>query len=71
MKKSPVQLKVKPQARELEEREFIDIPGAATWAYCSKQHVRRLLTEGKLTRYKFGARTLIKFSELHALVKPS
>lgn len=52
------------------EREFVDVAGAATWGYLSEAHIRRMLTDGKLTRYKLGARTLIKFSELRALVQP-
>jgi hypothetical protein len=69
------ELKAKPPLAEVKpataiEREFLDIPSAAEWAYVSPQHVRRLLTERKLTRFKFGARTLIKFSELRSLVQP-
>jgi hypothetical protein len=51
------------------EREYIDVPGAADFACCSKATIRRMLTAGELTRFKFGARTLIKVAELRGLVR--
>lgn len=62
------ELETMPVVREVEP-EFTDVPGAAAWAHVSCQHIRRLLTEKKLARYKFFSRTLIKFEELRALVK--
>jgi len=48
---------------------FCDIPEASRIVRCSEATIRRLLTQKKLIRYKFGARTLIKTNELLALVR--
>jgi excisionase family DNA binding protein len=52
-----------------QSRPFCDIPEASRIVRCSQATIRRLLTQKKLIRYKFGARTLIKTSELLALVR--
>ena len=72
MRKNLVKLKTPPPlapAPAPVEREFVDVPGAADFACCSKATIRRMLTAGELTRFKFGARTLIKVAELRGLVK--
>ncbi len=51
------------------EREFVDVATAAGWTCASKATIRRMLTAGELTRYKFGSRTLIKIAELRSHVK--
>jgi hypothetical protein len=50
-------------------QEFTSVKGAAGFACLSEVTIRRLLTEQKLTRYRFSGRTLIKVSELRAMVR--
>jgi excisionase family DNA binding protein len=45
-------------------QEFIDIPTAAGEVWVSDATIRRMLTQGRLKRFKFGSRTLIRRSEL-------
>jgi hypothetical protein len=49
--------------------DFTGVSGAAEMVDCTSQHIRRLLTEKKLTRFKFGARTLVSKTELFGLVR--
>lgn len=50
--------------------EFCTISEAADFVRVSQATIRRFLTIRKLTRYKCGARTLIKIAELRALIVP-
>jgi excisionase family DNA binding protein len=50
--------------------KFLDIESAAQVPACSPATIRRLLTQGRLTRYKFGGRTLISAAELLAMIVP-
>jgi hypothetical protein len=68
-----VRLKRQPRTQtppEGPEREFLSIEVAAQLVAMSAANIRRLLTQGKLTRFKFFSRTLIKRSELLAMVQP-
>lgn len=49
--------------------DFIDVSGAAEMVFVKRPTIRNWLTRGKLTRYKIGGRTLVRRSELLALVK--
>ncbi len=58
-----------PNNGEQISSDFTGVTGAAEMVQCTSQHIRRLLTEKKLTRFKFGARTLVSKSELLGLVR--
>jgi hypothetical protein len=47
-----------------ESWDFVDIKGAAALGFVSAATIRRKLTLGELTRYKFFSRTLIRKSEV-------
>ena len=49
--------------------DFVDIPGAASLGFVSAATIRRKLTLGELTRYKFGSRTLLSKTELLAKIQ--
>jgi excisionase family DNA binding protein len=51
--------------------DFITCKEAAAAVKLSEISIRRMLTKGRLTRYKIGARTLISVSELFALIRKS
>ena len=57
-----------PQA-EPPQREFLSIPAAADLVFVSQATIRRMLTKGQLTRYKFCSRTLISSAQLLAQIK--
>jgi len=68
----PVKLRRKPRIPappESVQREYVDIPTAAATVSVSAATIRRQLTKGTLKRYKFGARTLIRVSELMGQIK--
>ena len=73
MKKRTVRLKTEPREAapqpEAPAGDFTDIPGAAALTFVSSATIRRMLTQGKLTRYKFFARTLISRTELLANIQ--
>lgn len=48
---------------------YITVKDAADFVHCSKDKIRHLLTDGKLTRFKFGGNTLILKSELISLIR--
>lgn len=50
------------------EPKFITIKQAAAFSTMSDVSIRRFLTRKKLTRYKLGSRTLIRLSELLAMI---
>jgi hypothetical protein len=49
--------------------EFTTVRGAAEITHTSEPTIRRKLTRRELKRYKFSGRTLIRVSELLALVR--
>jgi excisionase family DNA binding protein len=51
--------------------DFINCKEAAALLRLSEIHIRRMLTQKKLKRYKVGARTLILKSEALALIRPA
>lgn len=59
-------------ARQFAAREsgraapYATVKEAADYLRCKRQRVDDLLSQGKLTRYKDGARTLIRWDELEA-----
>jgi excisionase family DNA binding protein len=68
---------VEKSARRLEslsqsrsESPYLNVEEAAAYLRCKPQRVHDLLSQGKLTRYKDGARTLILRSELDEYVQP-
>jgi hypothetical protein len=72
MKKSTVELKTEPRMATAPQDaawDFVDIPGAAALAFVSAATIRRMLTLGKLTRYKFFSRTLLSKTELLAKIQ--
>lgn len=52
-----------------ENSEFIAVSEARRLTRSSEATIRRYLTLKKLKRYKFGARTLVKRSELLGLIR--
>ena len=50
--------------------DFMDVREAARTAGVSPWTVRRWLTTGRLTRFKAGSRTVIRRSEMAALIEP-
>jgi excisionase family DNA binding protein len=69
-----VELKTQPRIAEsapgTPEREYLNIETAASLVSVSDATIRRMLTQRKLTRYKFGARTLIRRNELLEKIQP-
>jgi excisionase family DNA binding protein len=51
--------------------EFLSIPGCAQLMGVSEASIRRFLTQKKLRRYKIGARTVVKRSDVLALAVPA
>jgi len=51
-------------------RHFGRIETAARTADVSAGMIRKLLEQGKLTRYKLGAATLVNLDELIGLIQP-
>ncbi len=49
--------------------DLIDIGGAAEMLFVKRPTIRNWITRGKLKRYKVGGRTLVRRSELLALVR--
>ncbi len=49
--------------------DFIDVRGAGKMLYVKDPTIRSWLTRGKLKRYKAGGRTLLRRSEVLALVR--
>jgi excisionase family DNA binding protein len=49
--------------------DYATVREAAERARSSEPTIRRLLSKGDLTRFKFGGKTLISISELDSLVK--
>jgi excisionase family DNA binding protein len=52
-----------------EKEGFLSVSKSAETYSVSQVTIRRLLTQGKLRRFKFGGRTLIKASDLQALIE--
>jgi excisionase family DNA binding protein len=75
--RAPARRKTMPKAQArtpaapiaIGEGEFITCKQAANLLKLSEISVRRLLTKKKLRRYKVGARTLIRASEVAGLVR--
>ena len=70
MQKS-VELKTEPRmatAPQDAAEDFVDVTGAAALVFVSRATIRRMLTLGKLTRYKFFSRTLLSKTELLAKI---
>jgi hypothetical protein len=68
-KKIPNDNGSQPKNGEQVTSDYIGVNGAAEMVQCTSQHIRRLLTEKKLTRFKFCARTLVSKTELLGLVR--
>jgi len=49
--------------------DLIDIPGGAKLIFVSGKTIRNWLSLGKLKKYKAGRRTLVRKSEVLALVR--
>lgn len=49
--------------------QFVSVPEAAALLRISPVSIRRYLGQGKLKRYKVGARTLLKTSDVLGLVE--
>jgi excisionase family DNA binding protein len=49
--------------------DLLDIPGGAKLVFVSPKTICNWLSNGKLRRYKVGRRTLVRRSEVLALVK--
>jgi excisionase family DNA binding protein len=47
---------------------LLTVPEAAAWLRCGRQRIDDLLSQGRLTRHKDGARTLVSRAELAAYV---
>ena len=69
-KKSPPGVATGKAVRADDLPQFVDVKRAAEVPSCSTATIRRLLTQGKLTRYKFSGRTLVSVAELLAMIKP-
>jgi excisionase family DNA binding protein len=52
-------------------QKYITIREAAARLGLAPITIRKFLTAGKLRRYKVGARTLVRASEVDSLVKPA
>ena len=52
----------------VDESPLLTVPEAAAWLRCGRQRVDDLLSQGRLTRHKDGARTLVSRVELVAYV---
>lgn len=63
--------KTKQAKPDGESRTFVGLPTGADMVDLSVVTLRRWLTEGKLTKYKIGGRTLVKTEELLNLVVKS
>jgi excisionase family DNA binding protein len=50
-------------------QEYVTVRTAADFTHTSEPTIRRMLTKKKLQRYRFQGRTLIRLSELRALVR--
>jgi excisionase family DNA binding protein len=65
---APEQIPSNPKLIDLED--MVDIPTGAKLVFVSRKTVENWLSAGRLTRYKVaGGRTLIRRSELVALIK--
>lgn len=60
-----------PRLLVARQRKYITVPEAAERLGLAPITIRKLLTAGKLHRYKVGARTLVRVSEVDALVRPA
>lgn len=53
------------------ERRLSSIPGAAQYAAVSTKTIRRRISDGTLTGYRFGARVIrVDLNELDGLLRP-
>ena len=53
----------------LDDPEYASVRQAANLMAVSEETIRKLLTKGRLSRYKFFGRTLVRVSELRSLVR--
>jgi excisionase family DNA binding protein len=58
-----------PATQVNDDADYATVGSAAKLVGVSHDHIRHLFTQKKLTRFKFGARTLVKKSELFGLVR--
>jgi excisionase family DNA binding protein len=56
-------------APRIDAEDLIDVPGAAKLVFINSKTLFNWLSEGRLRRFKIGRRTLVKKSEVLALVK--
>ena len=56
-------------ALRIPPEDLIDIPGGAKLIFVSPKTINNWLSLGKLKRYKAGRRTLVRKSEVVALVR--
>lgn len=49
--------------------EFMTVKQASNLLNLSEVSIRRFLTQKRLRRYKAGARTLLKYTEVRALIR--
>lgn len=52
-----------------DDDRFIHVKEAARLTTLSEISIRRYLTQGKLRRFKVGGRTLLKYSDVIALIR--
>jgi hypothetical protein len=57
-------------ARLDSDRIYRRVPAAADAVDLSEHFVRKLLLEGKLTRFKIGTAVLVNMNELFGLIRP-
>jgi hypothetical protein len=69
-KKSPPGVATGKAIRADELPQFLTVKAAAAVPQCTPGTIRRMFTEGRLTRYKFSGRTLVSAAELLAMIVP-
>lgn len=57
------------EATKAGQQQFLSVQEAADLLRVSVVSIRRYLGQGKLKRYKVGARTLVRHSDVMALVR--
>lgn len=59
----------KAQTKAVDATDLIDIPGGAALVFMKPKTIANWFSQGVLTRYKIGGRTLLSKSELLALIR--
>ena len=62
-------MKIPQTQKSITEGPFLSVSQAAELLTVSKVSIRRYLSLGKLKRFKFGSRTLIRRDDLLSLVR--